>query len=133
MVNIICGPKGSGKTKQIIDQANAAAEKAKGNVIFITKSKTYSVNINFDVKCVYTDEYGIDSIDSFRGFINGAAAANYDLEYVFIDGIARITKADLSELESIFISASKLNDINFTFTISSTKEELPDYLRKFCL
>ncbi|MBQ7164016.1 MAG: hypothetical protein IJR61_01645, partial [Clostridia bacterium] len=79
MVNIICGPKGSGKTKQIIDQANAAAEKAKGYVLFITKAKTYSVNINFDVKCIYTDEYGIDSAESFRGFINGVAAANYDI------------------------------------------------------
>ena len=52
MLKLIYGPKGSGKTKQIIDQANSAAKNAKGNVLFVTKSKTYSANIDFSVKCV---------------------------------------------------------------------------------
>ncbi len=131
MLKLIYGPKGSGKTKQIIDQANSVVDKAKGNVLFVTKSKTYSVNINFAVKCVYTDDYGIDSADSLRGFINGLAAANYDTEYVFIDGIARITKTDLVDLESVFESAARLTDITFVFTVSSTEAELPEFLKKF--
>ena len=131
MLKLIYGPKGSGNTKQIIDQANSVVDKAKGNVLFVTKSKTYSVNINFAVKCVYTDDYGIDSADSLRGFINGLAAANYDTEYVFIDGIARITKTDLVDLESVFESAARLTDITFVFTVSSTEAELPEFLKKF--
>lgn len=131
MLKLIYGPKGSGKTKQIIDQANSVVDKAKGNVLFVTKSKTYSVNINFAVKCVYTDDYGIDSADSLRGFINGLAAANYDTEYVFIDGIARITKTDLVDLESVFESAARLTDITFVFTVSSTEADLPEFLKKF--
>lgn len=131
MVKLIYGPKGTGKTKLIIDEANTAAEKAKGNVIFISKSKTYSVNINFDVKCVYTDEYAINSVDSFRGFINGVAAANYDIEYIFIDGVARITNAEIDQLEEFFNAAAKLTDINFVVTVSAEKEQLPEFLRKF--
>ena len=131
MLKLIYGPKGSGKTKQIIDQANSVVDKAKGNVLFVTKSKTYSVNINFAVKCVYTDDYGIDSADSLRGFINGLAAANYDTEYVFIDGIARITKTDLVDLESVFESAARLTDNTFVFTVSSTEADLPEFLKKF--
>ena len=131
MVKLIYGPKGTGKTKLIIDEANTAAEKAKGNVIFISKSKTYSVNINFDVKCVYTDEYAINSVDSFRGFINGVAAANYDIEYIFIDGVARITNAEIDQLEEFFNAAAKLTDINFVVTVSAEKEQLPELLRKF--
>lgn len=131
MLKLIYGPKGTGKTKQIIDMANSAAEKAKGNVIFITKSKTYSVNINFDVKCVYTDEYNINNPDAFRGFINGVAAANYDIEYIFVDGIARITNSDLSKLEQVFDAAAKLSDIAFVFTVSAAKEEIPEFLNKY--
>ncbi len=131
MLKLIYGPKGSGKTKQIIDQANSAAKNAKGNVLFVTKSKTYSVNIDFSVKCVYTDDYNINSAESLRGFINGLAAANYDTQYVFIDGIARITKSDLGELESVFESAARLTDITFVFTVSSTVEDMPDFLKKY--
>ena len=36
MIKIICGPKGSGKTKRIIDAANGAVDTAKGHLIFIT-------------------------------------------------------------------------------------------------
>ena len=36
MIKIIYGPKGTGKTKAIIECANGAVEKAKGHVIFIT-------------------------------------------------------------------------------------------------
>ena len=131
MVQLIYGPKGTGKTKLIIDQANLAAEKAKGNVVFITKSKTYSVNINFDVKCVYTEDYGIDNSDALRGFVNGIAAGNYDIEYIFIDGVARITNTELENLETFFNSIAKLTDINFVFTISADRENIPAFLGKY--
>ena len=131
MVNILYGPKGTGKTKQIIEMANSAAQQAKGNVIFVSKSKTYSVNINFDVKCIYTDEYNIDSVEAFRGFICGLAAGNYDIEYIFIDGVARICKTDLNGIAPIIDVAKSLNDIKFTFTISADKDELPDFLKVF--
>ncbi len=131
MINIIYGPKGTGKTKQIIDQANAAAEKAKGNVIFISDTKMYSVNINFDVKCVYTEEYAINSAEALRAFVCGMAAANYDIEYIFIDGIARITNSDLNELETVFAGIERLNDIKFVMTISAAKEQLPDFIAKY--
>ena len=36
MIKIIYGAKGSGKTKNIIDTANAAVADAKGHLIFIT-------------------------------------------------------------------------------------------------
>ena len=131
MVQLIYGPKGTGKTKLIIDQANLAAEKAKGNVVFITKSKTYSVNINFDVKCVYTEDYGIDNSDALRGFVNGIAAGNYDIEYIFIDGVARITNTELENLETFFNSIAKLTDINFIVTISAERENIPAFLGKY--
>ena len=99
--------------------------------LFIAQSKTYSVNINFDVKCIYSDEYGINNIDSLRGFINGIAAGNYDIEYIFIDGVARIAKEELSQLESVFEAASKLTEITFVFTVSASADEIPEFLKKY--
>ena len=38
MVYLLAGPKGTGKTQQMIEQANAAAKKCNGNVGFIKKT-----------------------------------------------------------------------------------------------
>ena len=94
------------------------------------KNWTYT-NINFDVKCIYTDDYAIDNVDAFRGFVNGVAATNYDIEYVFIDGIARITNSDVNSLESVFASVAKLTDITFVITVSAGEDELPEFLKKY--
>ena len=37
MVNLLTGPKGSGKTQTMIEQANAQAKRCNGNVVFIKK------------------------------------------------------------------------------------------------
>ena len=37
MVNLLTGPKGSGKTQQMIEQANKQAKECKGNVVFYQK------------------------------------------------------------------------------------------------
>ena len=39
MIKVIYGAKGTGKTKQMIDAANAAVATAKGHLIFITDTK----------------------------------------------------------------------------------------------
>ena len=38
MVNLLAGPKGSGKTQQMIEQANLKAKESNGNVVFIKKT-----------------------------------------------------------------------------------------------
>ena len=129
MIKLVYGPKGFGKTKIILDDVNAAAEKAKGNVVFITDKKINSVSININVRCVYTEEYGVKSIDTFDGFIKGLIAGNSDIEYLFVDGIARITGADLPAMKNLIKDFDSLGDgINVELTISSTKEDMPEYL-----
>ena len=55
MIKLVYGPKGFGKTKIIKDNVNAAAKEAKGNVVFITDEKLYSVDIDLNVKCIFTE------------------------------------------------------------------------------
>ena len=43
MIKLIYGPKGFGKTKIIMDDVDAAAKQAKGNVVFITDKKISSI------------------------------------------------------------------------------------------
>ena len=135
MIKLIYGPKGFGKTKIIKDDVNVAMENAKGNVIFITDKKTYSVDIDLNVKCIFTEEYDVSSVEAFRGFVQGVVAGNSDIEYVFIDGLKRIcAEENLAVYEEFFKDLNdmaKANNVNVELTISAAKEELPKFLLEY--
>ncbi len=78
MIKIICGPKGSGKTKQIIDAANTSAAEAKGHLIFITDTKRYMYDLKRDVRFIDVTDYNVAGEDALCGFIKGAIAGNYE-------------------------------------------------------
>lgn len=52
MIQLITGSKGTGKTKQIIDMANANVESAKGDVVFLTDTDRYMYSIRYQVRIV---------------------------------------------------------------------------------
>ena len=59
MIKIICGPKGSGKTKQIIQLANSNAANAKGLSVFVTDTDRYVHDVIRDVRFVNVTEYHV--------------------------------------------------------------------------
>ncbi|MBR5438823.1 MAG: hypothetical protein IKV61_01200 [Clostridia bacterium] len=135
MINIIYGPKGFGKTKIILDQVDRAGSNAKGNVVFITDKRISTVSIDFNVRCVYTEDYNIDGAVAFNGFVNGLLAGNSDIEYVFIDGFKRIIGNTLDGAEDLFKSFEALQkeypNLKFVVSVSSTREDLPEYIAKY--
>ena len=133
-MKIIYGPKGTGKTKAIIDSANAALDQAKGYVIFVTDTTRYSYDLNNKIRYLNVADFGIDCSCCFSGFIKGLVAANGDNEYIYIDGIARITDKKLCELEKIFDAMAKMEEkygVKFVLTCSAAKEDLPDFVLKY--
>ena len=135
MINIIYGPKGFGKTKIMLDEVNKASETAKGNVVFITDKRFNTVNVNFNVRCVYTEDHEISGSVAFNGFINGLLAGNSDIEYVFIDGLKRIIGAEMDGGDKLFASMQQLQEeypeLKFVVSVSAAKEDLPDYVVKY--
>lgn len=135
MIKIVYGPKGFGKTKIIIDEVNNAADVAKGNVVFVTDKRMSTVNIKLNVRCVYTEEHGIDNYQAFIGFINGLLAGNSDIEYIYIDGFRRIIGDKLRGGKKVFDAIKSLQkeypDLKMVISLSATKEELPSYVRRY--
>jgi len=133
-MKIFYGPKGTGKTKAIIDYANELAETAKGHVVFITDTSKYSYELKYQIRFLDVTGFAIQNADGLRGFLKGIVAANGDNEYIFLDGIARIGKKSLGELVDIFEAMEKLEkdyDVHFVITCSAAKEELPEFILKF--
>ena len=133
-MKIIYGPKGTGKTKAIIESANAALETAKGHVIFVTDTKRYTHDIKYPIRFLDVTGFGVDCTEGLNGFLKGVVAANGDNEYIFLDGIARIAGKELKELEVIFAAMEKLEkdyDVKFVVTCSAAKEDLPNFVLKY--
>ena len=134
MIKIICGPKGSGKTKKIIDAANGAIEKAKGHLIFITDTKRYMYDLKRDIRFIDVSDYSIAGEEALCGFIKGAIAGGYDNEYVYIDGVTRIAGKDIKDMAQLFYMLEKvatLRSLTVTLTCSCAEEELPDFVKKY--
>ncbi len=134
MIKIICGPKGSGKTKRIIDAANAAVADAKGHLIFITDTKRYMYDLKRDVRFIDVSDYAIAGEDALCGFIKGAIAGNYDNEYIFVDGAARIAGKELKDMSAFFYMLDKVSEmrsLKMYITCSCAQEDLPDFIKKY--
>ena len=57
MVYLLAGPKGTGKTQQMIEQANEAAKKCNGNVVFIKKTHRDTASVTFDIRTICMDDF----------------------------------------------------------------------------
>lgn len=133
-MKIIYGPKGTGKTKAIIECANATVEEAKGHVVFITDTTRYTYDLKNSIRYLDVKGFDIQCEYGLRGFIKGIVAANGDNEYIFLDGVARIAGKELKDLDSIFAAMDKLEkdyDVKFVVTCSAAKEDLPEFIAKY--
>ena len=128
MVNVLTGPKGSGKTQQMIELANKAVKECNGNVVFIKKTHRDTASVSFDIRTICMDDYpAITNINGYIGFLYGMSSANHDIECVFIDGIlkhADINMENMPEFVKKLNQISRDCDIEFYISISATKEDI---------
>ena len=133
MIQVIYGAKGTGKTKQIVDQANDFAKTAKGVVVYIDRSNHRLHDLHRSVRLVDASYYDLKSQHDILSFIKGMLAANFDIDQIYIDGIARLLDCNVSELNELYTGLeviSKEHNVNFVITASGAKEELPDFIVK---
>ena len=132
MIKIIYGPKGTGKTKIIIDEANSKIETAKGHLIFITNTKRYMYDLKREIRMIDTSDYQIAGEEALCGFVKGVVAANNDNEYLFIDGAARIAGKEIKDMPAFYYMLDKLSKENgLNVTCSADKGELPEFVTKY--
>ena len=132
MINLIPGKKGTGKTKILVDSIKKAAENATGNVVLHRRSMQLTYDLPHNVRLADAEEYGINSFDSFYGFVAGLMAGNYDIQEVFVDGILKIGGRDYDALGNMLEKVAVLTkDVNVTFTVSADVDELPAKVKAF--
>lgn len=132
-VQLIYGPKGCGKTKKLVDMANASVQDAKGVLVYIDKDNSRMHDLDHAIKLVDASEYDVRCEQTFPAFVKGILAGNYDIEKIYFDGIIKIVKKPLEELQGMFETLAELSDkfdVEFIFTFSVEKE-LPEFMAKY--
>ena len=134
MIEIICGEKGTGKTKRIISLANGISDQAKGSMVFIDDDNSYMYDLGYSIRFINVTDYAVNDPDMFLGFLSGLCASDFDLEYVFVDRFENVIKADLGELEGFFRQLDKLADqhgLHIVLSVSKGEEVLPDFMHPY--
>lgn len=125
MIKIIIGKKGSGKTKKLVDLVNEAANTSLGNVVCIEKGDTLTYSVTHKARLIDADAFGISGYGEYYGMLAGIKSGNHDVTHIFGDATLRIGTRDYEELTVFLERLAKIEDVEFLFTISADKEELP--------
>lgn len=125
MIKFVSGPRGTGKTKKLIEMANKDAEQIDGDVVFIDADNSHMLSLNHKVRYINAMEYNIDNIDAFRGFLCGIIAEDYDVEKVYIDGLCKILDVTSEELQNLMKRKINKYKIAFVIGVDSDLVKLP--------
>lgn len=130
MIEIICGEKGKGKTKELLGKVNASVQTANGNVVYLDKSQKHMYELSNKVRLINVMDYPITNCDEFVGFICGIISQDNDLEEMYLDSF--LTIANITTEEEITRAIEKLDVISekykvrFVLSVSKDKSALPE-------
>ncbi len=134
MIKLITGKRGTGKTKILIDAIQEAETKSKGNVVAIQKGSSLNTDITPKVRLVNIEDYAIEGIDAFYGFVSGILASDYDCTDIFVDATLKIVGRDYAKVAEMFDKLAKISgDTVITCTISADNSELAEGMKKYII
>ena len=133
MIKLLIGRPGSGKTKDMIADANKALSTAKGNIVFVGESKESMLEINHDIRYIDISDYPVDSSNTFIAFLYGLVGSNNDLETIYLDGILNVyimTPEEICAWLDRVKELSEKHEVDFEISIS-VPGDTPECLKAF--
>ncbi|MCQ2455128.1 MAG: hypothetical protein MJ090_03165 [Clostridia bacterium] len=131
MIKLIIGKKGSGKTKKLVEMLNAAVETSLGNVVCIEKGDVLTFTVTHKARLIDSCDYNISGYGEYYGMLAGIKAGNNDVTHIFGDATLRIGSRNYGELADFLERLSKIEDVEFVFTLSCDEQELPEKIFDF--
>ena len=130
MIEIICGEKGKGKTKELLAKVNHEVVSASGSFVYLDKSQKHMYELNNKIRLINVMDYPVTNCDEFLGFICGIVSQDHDLEEMYLDSF--LTIASIEDDSEIVKAIEKLDVISekykvrFVLSVSRNKDSLPE-------
>ena len=134
MIKVIMGLKGSGKTKKLISAIQDAVAVEHGDVVCIEYGKKLTYDVNYRVRLVDSEEYGIKNVDMLKGLISGLHAGNFDITHIFIDNLYKTIGHNHDFGEEFIDWAAKFaaaNNLKITISVSDDPENASELIKKY--
>ena len=138
MIKVICGKKGVGKTRVLVDSSNSLVDICSGDVVFIDGSSRNRpmYELSYRVRFINISEFPLKVNNSyvFHGFLCGIISANYDVSGVFIDDITAIIGDDVDELKKLFEGVKEIStkyNIDFSISIEGDPDSMPEFIKEY--
>lgn len=134
MLKLIIGVKGTGKTKNLINLVNTAAENSHGDVVCIEKGTKLRFDVKYTARLIDVNEYFVDDAQSLYGFIAGILASNHDVTDLFVDSALKICNNDVVAFDKFVEEVAALSDkinLNVTITSSLPVDEASETVKKY--
>ncbi len=135
MVKLIMGLKGAGKTAQLVQDINEAVKNETGSMVCIEKGTKLRYDIDMRVRLIEYQEYMMGDLASFKGFISGLHAGNFDISHIFIDSFYKLVENGTVETVEEFVlwcdKFGTANSIDFTILVSEDPALASETLQKY--
>ena len=130
MIEIICGEKGKGKTKELLDKVNSAVGTQSGNIVYLDKSQKHMYELNNKIRLINVMDFPIDNCDEFWGFICGIVSQDHDLDEMYLDSFLTIASIDdengiTKAIEKLDVISEKFK-VKFVLSVSRDINRLPE-------
>ena len=130
MIEIICGEKGKGKTKELLDKVNSAVGTQSGNIVYLDKSQKHMYELNNKIRLIKVMDFPIDNCDEFLGFICGIVSQDHDLDEMYLDSFLTIASIDdengiTKAIEKLDVISEKFK-VKFVLSVSRDINRLPE-------
>ncbi len=132
MVQIIAGRKGKGKTKHLLDKANAAIKEAKGSIVYLDKSSKHMYELSNKIRLINVNEFKISNCDGFIGFICGIISQDHDMEMMFFDSFLKLSCLEGEDISETITALEKIGEryhVTFVLSVSLDEAEMPENAR----
>lgn len=135
MLDIICGARGNGKTKKLLECANESASHASGSVVYLDKSSQHMYELKNNIRLINVKDYNISNASEFFGFLSGIVSSDHDLEVLCLDSFLKLACLEennpkYEELLDKMLVLSNTFQIHIILSISVSEEVLPSQYKK---
>ena len=135
MIKVIAGLSGTGKTKVMLDQINEAVKNEQGSLVCIELKTSLRYDLNYKVRLIEYQAYGLEGAESLKAFISGLHAGNFDISHVYLKSIHRLLATEDPNVMAEFCAWCQRfgdnNGISFTMTARLDPETAPDSLKAY--
>ena len=90
--------------------------------------------MNYKVRLVDSEEYGIKNVDMLKGLISGLHAGNFDITHVFIDNLYKTIGHNHDYGEEFIAWAAKFcesNNMKLTISVSDDPNNASEAIKQY--